>query len=114
MKKTFILMFLLAGCASPQGYWHKEGLTQEEYAKTKYLCLQQAQQPESQHWFASKYSAAPVSSAQGEANRMSNAMREGMLAGLNSSSKNETGMVTNDMLFSACMNAHGLYWKVKE
>ncbi len=106
MKKFLILSLVLSGCASPQGYWYKEGLTQEEYAKTKYLCLQQAQQPESH----SSYSAVPVSSGMGEANRMSNAMREGFLAGLNSSSK----MVTNDTLFSACMNAHGLYWKVEK
>lgn len=113
-KKTFILMFLLAGCASEKGYWHKDGLTQEEFAKTKYLCLQQAQQPESQNWFASKYSAAPVSSGPGPANRIADAMREGMLAGMNNANKNETGMVTNDMLFSACMNAHGLYWRVEK
>jgi hypothetical protein len=91
MKKAFILIFLLAGCASydSYSYWHKEGLTQEELAKTKYLCLQQAQQPESQKVLVL---ASMKDAYQGY---------------------KETGMITNDTLFSACMNAHGLYWITK-
>ena len=107
MKKLFVLTLILSGCASQQGYWFKEGLTQDEYAKTKYLCLQQSQQPESKNLLSSNYSNAANSNV-GAAQRASNAFMQGFTNGLE---KNQTGMITNDTLFNACMNAQGIYWK---
>ena len=42
MKKTFILIFLLSGCnAAELKYknWYKNGSSQDEFSKTRYLCL---------------------------------------------------------------------------
>ena len=107
MKKLFILTLILSGCASSQGRWHKEGLTQDEYSKARYTCLLQAQQPESQNLFSTRYSAANATN-RSPADREANALMAGFSKGME---QNQTGMLTNDILFEACMNANGLYWK---
>jgi hypothetical protein len=42
MKKTFILIFLLAGCNAADlkyKHWYKNGASPDEFSKTRYLCL---------------------------------------------------------------------------
>lgn len=94
-----LVIVLLQGCVG-NGYWHKIGSTQEEFAKAKYICLKESQQPESNKLFASKSSISE--------SRETDAFMSGFLSGFH---KNETSMVTNDALFSACMNAYGYYWR---
>ena len=98
-------ILILTSCVS-RGYWSKEGAEQDEFAKIKYYCLQNSQQPESNKIFSNNYSSSGRTSS--ASNRESDALMQGFLSGFN---KNETSMLTNDTLFSACMNASGFYWK---
>jgi hypothetical protein len=70
----------LVSCAGqPQGLWLKPGATKEDFNKERYACMQQAQQPNSVAYL-DKYGGV-------------------------SNSK----VITNENLFSACMNAGGWY-----
>ena len=73
---------LLSACAPM--VWNKPGATQDDFAKDRYECLQQAQQ---------RSAGARISSA-------------GLVANDN--------IVTNGPLFDACMNAHGWYLQAQE
>jgi len=81
MVKRFIAavpaLLVLFGCAAQQKVWVKPGLTQEQFAKDRYSCMQQSQQ---------RVSAAFVNEYGG-------------------SSSNH--VITNANLFSACMSAQG-------
>ena len=68
---------VLFGCAAQPTTWMKPGLTQEEFAKDRYSCMQQSQQRVSVA-FANQYGG--------------------------SASNHE---ITNANLFNACMNAQG-------
>lgn len=82
--KHIACLLILSGCANNNGAWYKANSSQEEYAKTKYLCLQESQQQQSLSIFSYNY-------------------QEG-----------KSEMITNDILFGACMNAKGFYWQTKE
>lgn len=90
LKNVILIMlsFCLSSCAA--GRWYKAGASQEEFGEVKYRCLQEAQQPQ-----ASAYSSY--------ANGYKNSNNQ--FSGAYSS-----GMVTNEELFNACMNAYGFYW----
>lgn len=75
---------IISSCATPHRVWDKPGATQEEFAKTNYMCLQQAQQQESNSSI-NLYTGNATTSTQ-----------------------------TNNTLFNACMNAHGWYQKAAE
>jgi hypothetical protein len=81
MVKRFIATvpasLVLFGCAAQQTVWVKPGLTQDEFAKDRYACMQQSQQ---------RVSAAFVSQYGGSASNH---------------------VITNANLFNACMNAQG-------
>ena len=76
------MSLIISGCTSLSTIrWDKAGATQDELSKTKYLCLKEAQQQESN---------ASI--------------------GLHAAGSN-TSIKTNNILFKACMNSHGWYLK---
>jgi predicted aspartyl protease len=81
MMKGFVAIIpatlVLFGCAAQTTTWVKPGLTQEEFAKDRYNCMQQSQQRVSSA-FVGQYGGSAVNH-----------------------------VITNDNLFSACMNSQG-------
>ena len=73
-----IFLALLSGCAN-NNVWTKAGAGQSEFSQARYNCLQQSQQGASSA-YVNRYGGVAVASS---------------------------GAVTNDGLFSACMNAAG-------
>ncbi len=85
MKAKYIMcLLMLSGCTTNKGTWYKQNASQEEYAKVRYLCLQESQQQQSISVFSYNY-------------------QEG-----------KSQMITNNNLFEACMNAKGFYWRIIE
>ena len=80
------VMSLLVGCAANNKVWYKADGTQDMFSQDRYSCLQQAQQPTSTAYFGNYGGLLPTRQ-------------------LTASS----GMVTNDPLLIACMNAKGWY-----
>ena len=74
LKALLLSVALLSGCAQQ---WIKPGLTQEEFQRDRYACLQGSQQAQSS-FVIGQYAAGGAS-----------------------------GMQTNDMLFRACMGSRG-------
>ena len=119
-KKRYLylsLFFILSGCASEKGYWYKDGLTQDELAKVRYICLQQSRQYHDiinrktfrDNWADSLQSHAdsigkPINKNQAAAK----AIYGGFAAGLRDDEDDR-----EYELYLACMNAHGVYWKVE-
>jgi len=87
----FALIALLTACAVNNNVWYKANSTQEMFAKDRYACLQQAQQPNSTAYYGD-YGGA-LQTKQYTAN---------------------AGMVTNNPLFTACMNSRGWSWVSKD
>ena len=83
-----IIILIIQGCA-PNLVWMKPNGTQQEFSKTKYDCLQKSQQP------YSSYSASNVGGI--------------VSSSSTSSSSASSGLITNDQLYSACMNSNGWY-----
>jgi len=83
MKKLgvlFIGLLILSGCATTTPMvWYKSGASQEEYSRDRYNCLREAQQPVTGS-YVNRY--AGESSGQ---------------------------IITNNQLYSACMNAKGWF-----
>ena len=89
MKKIcYYLLVLLYLTSCTSGQWYKANSSQEEYSQTRYTCLQQAQQPES--------------------------LARAVKNITNTNNPPFSGMITNEELFDACMNARGFYWKIME
>ena len=105
---------IITSCATPPVFWHKEGATPEEFYQIKYTCLQQSQQPESRNIFTPEYPYRANTTASGPQVRASEAMRRGFERGYNNSYQHETGMRTNNLLFTSCMHAQGWYQKAAE
>jgi hypothetical protein len=87
MKKFLISIILLVICScSPikSTIWDRPGSTKDELSRDNYLCLKESQQQESNSSI-------------------------GLYAG-----NATTSIKTNNILFNACMNAHGWYKKVIE
>jgi hypothetical protein len=92
MKKLFLVSVILSGCVNlPPLLWYKDDATQEEFSRTRYECLQEAQQRQSSAYVNGN---AYVFGNQGAAQIQGSA---------------QSGAVTNGQLFGACMNAHGFY-----
>ncbi|MFY9589990.1 hypothetical protein [Rickettsia endosymbiont of Halotydeus destructor] len=90
-----IMVIQLVGCttfSTPQ--WYKQGATQQELSEVNYICLKDSQQ----------YQTRAGSTYNGATNNYyySNSA--------NAYSTYKSGMVTNKVLFNACMNAHGFYF----
>ena len=113
MKKFFIVMMslIISSCATPPRVWHKAGSTLEEFYQTNYTCLQQSQQPESNNIFAPDYPRRANAPSEGPQARAADAMMRGFERGYNAANQHETGMRTNNLLFSSCMHTHGFFIK---
>jgi hypothetical protein len=94
-----IVAFQLSGCAT--GRWFKAGATQQEFQEVNYLCLKESQQPETKAY-----------SSLGGVGYGNNHHRNHTAADF--SSNYSSGMVTNEKLFNACMNAYGFYWVIMD
>lgn len=77
----------LASCATNNNVWYKPNANQQMLAQDRYTCLQQSQQPTSSAYYGNY---------------------GGLLQSKELSAS--SGMVTNNDLFSACMNAQG--WRL--
>ncbi len=75
---VFLSCFLLS-CTNKVGEWYKQGSTEEEYKKVRYMCLKESQQQHSEH----------------------------------SLGYGKSDVVTNGMLFDACMESHEFRWRIK-
>lgn len=109
-----MVSLIASSCTVPTVFWHKEGAPQEEFYQTNYTCLQQSQQPESRNIFAPEYPNRTNTTGGGSQVRAAEAMRRGFEGGYNNSYQHETGMRTNNLLFTSCMHAHGWYQKAAE
>ena len=90
MKKllaALVVLLLISGCAVNNNVWYQANASQEVFAQDRYACLQQAQQPNSTAYYGDY---------------------GGLLAGKQYTA--QAGMVTNNPLFTACMNARGWSW----
>ena len=123
-KKRYLylsLFFILSGCVTEKGYWYKEGLTQDELAKVRYICLQQSRQYQN---YNSHRSNALGDEFKGQASSMmpmnvgqrrEQALMRGFEAGFNMGSRAIDENKINELkLFEACMNAQGIYWETEK
>ena len=115
-KISVLVILSLSSCASnPPGEWFKlGGHSPEEFNKARYHCLKESQQPKSS--FASMWPSSnnpiPRPEPVGPAQKESAALLRGLEHGLQSHHSEDSGMVTNKMLFDACMNAEGFFWRL--
>lgn len=124
MKRILILplFFILSGCVLNKGYWYKEGLTQDELAKVKYICLQQARQYNNYNVYRSNKSNAFSDALNKQADSIGKPMNvrqahsqaaiRGFATGFNNHNDDDDDREYE--LYSACMNAYGIYWKVEK
>jgi hypothetical protein len=115
-----LLFFILSGCVSEKGYWYKDGLTQDELAKVRYICLQQARQYNNYNVYRSNKSNAFSDALNKQADSIrpmnknqagSQAFIRGFAAGFGNDNYEDNREYE---LYSACMNAYGIYWKVEK
>jgi len=85
MKRCFPFVFVivLGGCAFPEYWWYKQGVSQEEANRDRYDCLREAQQ---------RVSGAQVGPYGGTA---------------------ANTVITNRDLYNACAAARGYTWTCK-
>ena len=85
------IIFLLSSCA--EGRWYKSGASTEEFYEVHYVCMRESQQPQtsSSSYLNSNYNTVASNQPLYQ-------------------SSYSSGMVTNQNLYNACMNAHGFIW----
>jgi hypothetical protein len=105
LKLTIFFILTLSACETTNYGWYKEGATQEDFSKTKYLCLLQS------HLFINDTNEvkdnAFTEASRNPANRNESNVLLGFGAGLEASRRNRT----QGYFFDACMNSEGWYLK---
>jgi len=123
-KKGYLylpLLFILSGCLSEKGYWYKDRLTQDELAKVRYICLQQARQYNNYNVHRSNKSNAFSDALNKQVDSMGKPMNvrqansqaaiRGFAAGFGNDNYEDNREYE---LYLACMNAYGIYWKTEK
>ena len=92
-------MFCIQGCAA-NGYWYKDGASENEFAKVKYVCLNE---PMPENAIADGYKDYGKLQAKNHGERLNNMTMSAIGDGMK--------MASATAYFKACMNAYGYYWR---